>query len=201
MKLRNSNSNIKVTEQRIDCADFVKPHFVDQFFEDQRLIGEKIDSPLPIIESDRTGNNLPNVPGISAADKSMFTHLAGPFLDRELVPVLVFTAAPVHRIKACIPVWWNVGVKTWLHRFSVALKLAFNLGFPLVGMRLNALISQFLINLQGRVIKAQFDDGKVACRLFQVVTETQVGQFEFRFDSNPQKSRGNESASSLPCAQ
>jgi len=166
-------------EQRIHSADFVEAHLVDQLFEYQRIIGKEIDAPFPIIESDRASDDLSDVACISAAHESMFTHLAGAFRDRQLIPVLVFTAAPVHWIKAGVAVRRDVGIKPGFHRFFMALKLTFNLGFPLIGVRLNALIGQFLVDLERLVIKTQFDNRKVGGGLFQIVAEAQVGQLEF----------------------
>ena len=49
---RDSDSHIEMAEQRVDGADFVEAHFVDQLLEDQRIVGKQIDAPLPVVETD-----------------------------------------------------------------------------------------------------------------------------------------------------
>ena len=43
------NAHVEVAEKRVDGTDFVEPHFVDQFFEYQRLVGKQVDTPFPIV--------------------------------------------------------------------------------------------------------------------------------------------------------
>src|SRR5438552_10558747 len=136
-----------MAEQSVDGADFVETHFVDQLLEYERIVGEKVDAPLPVIESNRTTDDLFDFSGIAAADESVIAHLAGALFDREFVPVLVFAAAAVHGIEARITVRRNLGVEAWPNGFFVALELASDLRFPLVGMGLDALVREFLVDL------------------------------------------------------
>src|SRR5579864_492748 len=115
-----AHPDIKMPEQGIDSADLVKPHFVNQFLEDQRVIGKQIHPPLPVIKANRTGNDLPYLAGVAAADQSMLIHLPGALLYRERVPVLVFTSTAIHRIKADVPVLRNFREQPRSHRLALA---------------------------------------------------------------------------------
>src|SRR5262245_25626410 len=95
-----AHADIEFSKERIDRADFVKAHLVDQALEDQRIVGEQVDAPLPVVEADRAGDDLLHRPGITAAHQPMLFHLALALLDGQCVPVLLFSAAAVHGIKA-----------------------------------------------------------------------------------------------------
>src|ERR1700688_2373121 len=49
---RAADSHVELPEQGIHRADVIEAHLIDQLLEDQRIVGEKIDTPLPIIEAD-----------------------------------------------------------------------------------------------------------------------------------------------------
>src|SRR5579871_4623089 len=96
-------------EHGVDGADFVEAHLVDQLFEDQWIVGEQIDTPLPIVKADGASDDLFYRSGITAADHAMIVHLACAFFDGELVPVLVFATAAVHGIEAGVAIRRNLG--------------------------------------------------------------------------------------------
>ena len=47
---RESQPDEESPEQPIHRAGFVEAHLVDQFFKYQRIVGEKIDAPFPVVE-------------------------------------------------------------------------------------------------------------------------------------------------------
>src|ERR1700685_3223862 len=61
-------------ELRVARARFVEAHLVDQFFENQRIVGEKVHAPFPVVETDRAGNYLRNLTCITPADHPMLMH-------------------------------------------------------------------------------------------------------------------------------
>jgi hypothetical protein len=65
----------------------------------------------------------------------------------------LFAAAAVHGIEADVAMRRNLGEQARLHGFPVAIELAFDLGFPLIGMRLNALVGELFVNLQRGIVK------------------------------------------------
>src|SRR5882672_6499782 len=71
---RATQSDVELPEQGVDGADVVEAHFVDQLLEDQRVVGEKVDAPLPIVEADGAGDDLLYFSSVTAADHAMFAH-------------------------------------------------------------------------------------------------------------------------------
>src|SRR5579863_8140293 len=104
-----------MAEQRVNRADFVETHFVDQLFEYQRVVGEQINAPLPVVKTDRSADDLPDFSRVTAADHAMVVHLASAFSDRKLVPVLVFSTAAVHGIEAGVTVRRDIRIQSGLH--------------------------------------------------------------------------------------
>ena len=64
-----------MAEERVDSADFVEAHFVDKLLEDQGFGGEEVDAPLPVVEADRSGDDLFDLTGIAAADEAVVFRL------------------------------------------------------------------------------------------------------------------------------
>src|SRR5439155_26132316 len=66
---------LQADEERAELAVprtcLVEAHLVDQLLEDERVVGEKVDTPLPIVEADGTGDNLGHLLGVAAADDAM----------------------------------------------------------------------------------------------------------------------------------
>ena len=67
-----------------------------------------------------------------------------------------------------------------MHRLFVAIDLAFDLGLPLIGVRLDALIGELFVNLERGVVESEFDDRKIRGCGFEVIAQAQAGQLEFR---------------------
>ena len=63
----------------------VEAHLVDQFFEDERIVGEEVDTPLPVVEADGAGDDLFDFSGVAAADQSVLSHLAGAFFESDTI--------------------------------------------------------------------------------------------------------------------
>src|SRR5215472_1238700 len=131
---------VELPKQRVDSADFVEAHLVNELFENDWIIGKEVDAPLPVVETDRAGNDLPNFTGIAAADEAMLVHLAGPLFDREAVPVLGLTALAIHRVEARIAVGRDCGKKARAHGFFLAGEGFSDLAIPIFRMRLDASI-------------------------------------------------------------
>ena len=110
----------------------------------------------------------------------MLVHLAGPLFDGQRIPVLVFAPPPVHGIKTDVAVCRDLREQPGMHGFAMPGEFAFNLGLPLVGMRLNPLRGEFFINFKSRVIETKFDNGKIRGCGFHVIAQAQAGQLEFR---------------------
>src|SRR5207249_7571611 len=96
---RAPHAHIKMPEQRVHCADFVKAHLVNQFLEHHRIVRPQIYSPLPIVESDRPRDNLLHLARVAPPHKPVIGHLPSALFDWQRVPVLVLTPATVHGIK------------------------------------------------------------------------------------------------------
>src|SRR3954469_16356666 len=60
----NSHPHKERSKCGIDRTDFVEAHLVDEFFKNQRIFSEEIDAPFPVIEADRPGDDLLNLPRI-----------------------------------------------------------------------------------------------------------------------------------------
>src|SRR6266478_5945302 len=146
---RTTQAHVELPEERIHRADVIEAHLVNQLLEDQRIVGEQVDAPLPVVKSDRAGDDLPHFARIASADESMLTHLAGPFLDGQGVPVLVFTAFAVHRIEAGVAVGRDCGEQPRPHRFFLPHQSLLDLAIPFLRMRFDAPVDQGLVNLGG----------------------------------------------------
>jgi hypothetical protein len=48
----HAHAHIEAAKDRINGAHFVKAHFVDQLFENDRIIRKQINAPLPVVEPD-----------------------------------------------------------------------------------------------------------------------------------------------------
>ena len=52
------DANVELAEECIDGADLVKPHLVDQLFEDDWIFSEEVYTPFPIVHADGAGDDL-----------------------------------------------------------------------------------------------------------------------------------------------
>src|ERR671912_695607 len=57
-------ADVEGAEQSVHRAGFIETHLVYEFFKNQRVIGEEIDPPFPIIKADGARNNLIDAAGI-----------------------------------------------------------------------------------------------------------------------------------------
>src|SRR3954453_16244560 len=83
LRRRAADANEELPEQRVDSADLVKTHLVDELLELQRVVAEQIHAPLPIVEADGAGDDLLHLTGVAAANESVRFHLPLALLDRE----------------------------------------------------------------------------------------------------------------------
>src|SRR5207245_11666482 len=95
-------SHVEMPEQRVHCADFVKSHLVNQFLEHQRIVRPQIDSPLPIVETDRSSDDLLPFAGVAPPHEPMLGHLPSAFLDWPRVPVFVLASPTVRGTSTAI---------------------------------------------------------------------------------------------------
>src|SRR5262249_1100243 len=77
---RAAHADVKVPEKRINRADLIKPHLVNELLEHQRVVSKQINPPLPVVETDRTGDDLFYLAGVTAADQTVLVHLPCTFL-------------------------------------------------------------------------------------------------------------------------
>src|SRR5689334_19106066 len=68
---RKTQPNVKRTEQGVIGAGLIETHFIDQLLEDQRIVREEIHAPLPVVKSDRAGDDLFDLACIPPADEAM----------------------------------------------------------------------------------------------------------------------------------
>src|SRR5438046_10596705 len=64
---REPQADEKATEKTVDGAGFIEAHLIDEFLEDQGIVREEIDAPLPIAETDGTGDDLNYASRVMAA--------------------------------------------------------------------------------------------------------------------------------------
>src|SRR5207249_6237743 len=83
---RATHSHVEMPEQRVHCADFVKSHLVNQFLEHQRIVRPQIYSPLPIVEADRSRNNLLHLARVPPPHNPMLGDLSPAFFNWQRVP-------------------------------------------------------------------------------------------------------------------
>src|SRR5580704_3070561 len=102
-----ANRKVERAEFRIAGARLVEAHLVDQLLEHQRIVGEEIDAPFPIVEADRTRNDLRDLAGVAAADHAVLAHQVAPLFDIEAIPVVCAVALLVHRVEAEVAARWN----------------------------------------------------------------------------------------------
>ena len=129
-------------EECVNGADLVKTHFVDQPFEYERVIGEERDPPLPIIEADRPGDDLLYLAGVTSSHETMLIHLPLALFNGKRVPVLVFSSATVHWIKADVPVRRHLRKQPRLHSFALSRKRVLDGSLPFVGVRFDPRVEQ-----------------------------------------------------------
>ena len=110
----------------------------------------------------------------------MLFHLPLPFLDRQLVPVLLLASAAVHRIKAEIARGRNLRIEAAVHGLPLAVHSLFHHGVPFRRVRFSALVPQVAVHLDGRFIQAQLYYRKIGSGLLQEIAQAQSGKLQLR---------------------
>src|SRR5437899_1453822 len=93
---------MEMSEEGVHSANLIEAHLVNQLLENQGIIGKQIHAPFPVIKPDRTGDDLFDLPSVTAANQTVIVHLARALFNGQRVPVFAFTAAAVHGIKRYI---------------------------------------------------------------------------------------------------
>src|SRR6266481_6396117 len=70
----------------VDGADLIEAHFIDEALEDERIFGEEVDAPFPIVEPDGARDDLAHVARVPAADHAVLVHHLFAVCHRFLVP-------------------------------------------------------------------------------------------------------------------
>src|SRR5579872_5265539 len=91
----------------------------------------------------------------------MLVHLTLAFLNRERVPVFIFSAAPIHGVEAYVTMGWHRRKQARMHGLALPRKCFFDRPFPLLGMRLNSTLRQRLVGLYAGLVKTKLDDGEI----------------------------------------
>src|SRR5262245_51331169 len=60
----HAQPDVELAEERVNGADFVEAHLVDELLEDERIFAVQIDAPLPIVEADRPADDLLHFAGV-----------------------------------------------------------------------------------------------------------------------------------------
>src|SRR5207237_209233 len=144
---------IEMPELCIHRADFVEAHLVNQLLEHHWIVGEQIHAPLPIIEADRAGDDLLDLSGIPTANEPMFIHLARALFNRQRVPVLIFTSAPVHGIETYVSRLRNFSEKSWMHGFALPSQSFADCLLPFIGVRFKPLCGHLSIGLRAGLVE------------------------------------------------
>src|SRR5262249_38880103 len=128
---RAADADVKRPEDGVHRAHLIEAHLVNQLLEDQRIIGKEINTPLPVIETDGTRNDLLHGTGIATAHLAVLFHLPLALFDRQAVPFFLLPAAPVHGIEAQIASRRYLGEESRTHGFALPLHHFFRLALPL----------------------------------------------------------------------
>ena len=178
MARREAQPHEESPEQPIHRAGFVEAHLVDEFFKYQRIVGEKIDAPFPVVETDGTGNDLRDPPGVVAADHAMLAHHALALVDGLAIPVLDFAAEFVHRIKAQITAVGDFRPEPWCRGLALSGEFRFHLAVPLGGAWAHALFNQLAVKFDRRLVEPQLNDLEIRRYRFEKLAKSGVGQLE-----------------------
>lgn len=109
---RKLQPDIELTELGVLSAHGIEPHFVNDAFDVEKILGEKRHAPFCIVETGRAGDELPDAPGIPAANSPMPGHKAFALLETQAVPVLLCIAAFAHRVETKDRPVGQVGIET-----------------------------------------------------------------------------------------
>lgn len=82
--------DVKWAEFPVARTDFVKSHFVDDFFNLIQLMGDECDTPFPVIESSRSGDQLGYSARVGSPHTGMASHQT--FSGREVQSIPIVAA-------------------------------------------------------------------------------------------------------------
>src|SRR5262245_65954782 len=68
---RELQADVERAEGGVAGAPFVEAQVVDQLLEDQRVVGEQIDAPFPVVENDGPGDDLGALDGMIPACQAL----------------------------------------------------------------------------------------------------------------------------------
>src|SRR5262245_40486852 len=176
---RETKPDEKRPEKTIHSAGFVEAHFVDELSEHQRVVGEKIHAPFPIVEADRTRNYLDDPAGILAPDHAMLAHHPLAFCNRFAVPVLTLAAKLVHRVEAKVPSLRNLRPKTRRRGLPLLDQFCLDLPVPLGASRSKPLLDQTPFKFHRGFEEAQFNYRDVGMRRFEKLVKAGVAHAQW----------------------
>src|SRR5689334_3783401 len=78
------DADVEGPEERVARARRVEAHLVNELLEDQGVVGEERDAPLPVVEADRARNHLRHLAGVPAPDLAMASHQLGARRRRQV---------------------------------------------------------------------------------------------------------------------
>ena len=167
-----TQADVESAEQTVNRAGFVEAHLVDEFFEDQRIVGKQIDAPFPIVETDGTGNDLRHPAGVVAADHAVLAHHALALADRLAIPVLSFAAKLVHRIEAQVAALGNFRPEARRRVLALFCKFSFDFPVPFRGAGMQTFRSQLGVEFYRSFVKPELHHREIGSRRFEIFVES-----------------------------
>src|SRR5581483_4745450 len=180
LRRRDPDSNVKRPEPPVRCARLVEAHLIDQLLEHQRIVGKKIDSPLPIVESHGTRDDLGDLAGKPPAHDPVIVHQPPPLLHRKPVPVVIPLALLVHRIEAQVTALRNSGVKARRDLLALPGKLLLDRLLPLWAAGTDSLLGKPRVERDGRFVQTDLDHGQVRSGGLEEIAQRELADRELR---------------------
>ena len=167
---------VEAAEEGVLGADFVEAHLVDEALENDRIVGEEVNGPLPVIETDGAGDDLADFVGVAAADHAVFVHHALAVRHGFHVPVDVFAALAIHGIEAGVLSVWDGGVKAGGHGSALAIDGLLDGGVPFRGVGLDVACGEGRVGFGGGLVEAELDSGEIGIGGLEVIGELGLGE-------------------------
>src|SRR6185312_15438595 len=163
-------------EGGVEGTGFIEAHFVNELLEDDGIVGEEIDAPLPIIEAYGAADDLADAVAVAAADHTVVVHEALALVEGKRVPVLIAGAQPVHGVEADVLCCRDGRKEALGHGFLLAVENILDRGVPLGRVLFKAALGERSVGLAGGLVKAQLNDGEVGEPWLEKVVEGGLGQ-------------------------
>src|SRR6185437_12534403 len=163
-------------EGGVEGTGFIEAHFVNELLEDDGVVGEEIDAPLPVIEADGAADDLADAVAVTAANHAVVVHEALALVEGERVPVLIAGAQAVHGIEADVLCCRDRRKEALGHGFLLTVENFLDGGVPLGRVLFETLFSERGVGLAGGLIKAELNDGEVGELWLEEVVEGGLGQ-------------------------